>query len=358
MARKRQKRSHFGYWMLVYGVFLSSLFYFGLQEFREFLVAYEASRPQHTVDAYMDSLNMEKIGRDAGEFLSLVDEDLQPRQESLEVIEKSLQEGLRCVPKFGGSAGEHRYAVRCGSRTIGEFSIVQTDTDSFNFPVWAVGESRFAFTDLYGDPQSITVPSAYHVYANGRLLGEAFQTETGVHFARLEAYYDSFDMPTMTTYRVQDYLGTMELTVEDEAGNPVQPMEDWDPILNNCTQEQQKKLETHLNGFLDAFLRYSGSQAGQAQKNLTALRKYVTAELAKRLNSALIGLSYTQNKGHTIVSVTFNTLMQVNEDTYFADMSYEVDIRSNTGVVRVENNMKVFLHESDGALVVESFESY
>lgn len=357
------KKHRFARGMLIYAVVVLLLGAAGLAVLWMFLDAYEQSRPGHTVSAYVSSLTPETICTSVDDFLDTLNTGVQSREESLQVLREALTEPFRAEKDAAKSDEEVlHYYLYCGKQRIGDFWVRTQGKGRFGFPTWAAETGSYDFSYLKGEDLSITVPDGFSVLANGNRLDGSAVSEKGVHFQCFEEFYDSFDLPTMVTYTVSDYLGEVELSVQDPTGAPISlETLETDPFpARNYTDDEQEKITALVGDFLTRYIRFSGSSKTTARGNLGNLTKVLVpgGALAKRLSSALDGLQFGQSILDKLVDTQYNHMLRFGEDHYYCDVTYLVDTTGKKGVVQTTNHMRLILTEINGKLYVEAISSY
>lgn len=357
------KKHRFAKGMVIYAVVVLFLGAAGMAVLWSFLDAYEQSRPKNTVSAYVDSLTPDAICNGAEAFLSGLDTRIQTEQERLDVIRGSITDALR-AEKDASKSGESEqlYHLYCGRQRIGDFRIRVQGQTRFGFPKWTAEPGSFDFSHLLGEPLSVTVPDGFAVLANGNRLDGDYISEKGIPYPCFEEFYDSYELPTMVTYTVSDYLGDIELTVQDPNGNAVsqENLQENPFPARNYTDDEQEQISALLVDFLTRYIRFSGSSKTTARGNLSSLTRVLVpgGALAKRLASALDGLQFGQSILDKLVDTQVNHILRFGEDHYFCDVTYLVDTTGKKGVVQTTNHMRLILTEIDEKLYVEAISSY
>lgn len=350
--------------MRLYAVIFLHLTIAGLIIFWNFIDSYEQSRPKNTMDSYLAALTPARMVEKT-DSLALVDLQLQSKAECTEVIQDSLTGKISYARKSSVCTDTSQtYVLRCGSQVIGEVEIRAGEPDLFGFTVWSLAEERFDFSHLLCEEQTITVPSNYHVFANDEILAESYISEQNIHYPSLEEFYQDYStLPTMVTYSVGPVLGELELEVMDTAGRFITDWEDvdLDTLLESCSSGDKAMLESFMDDFLEAYVRFTGSNKKNATGNYyKLLNNYLISgsPLAQRLYTALDGLFYSQNHSDKLMRVEINRIVQTEESRYFCDATYAVSTLGNSGTVETVNNVKVILLMTDKGLRVEAMTRY
>lgn len=364
MAKQKKKGSHrFLVGMVVYALVFLALTAMGLKFFWDFIAAYEQSRPKNSVVAYVEALTPEQMYAHSQESLSRIDHHIQSEEECVRIVADSLTEEITYAKKAGECTDTRQvYVLRCGQQVIGEFAITPEETDKYGFAHWEVTEQHFDFSYLEGQAVSVTVPQEYTVRAGGSVLDESYITESGIRYPLLEEFYDDYELPTMVTYTADHFLGTVSMEVTDPEGNPVEIGEDtdMDALLDNCTEAERQELEAIVKGFLEKYVKFSGSASRAVSINFKELKAYLVPDgtLSQRLWSAADGLKWAQSNGDTIASITLHHFVRLEEGRYLCDATYLVDTIGRKGTVQTTNNIKLIIVQTEVGLRVESMTSY
>lgn len=362
MAKKRGSRT-FWVGMVIYAVIFLALTAVGLKFFWDFVEAYEQSRPKNTANAYLEALTVEKMCAGAEPWFSQLDHSIQSEEACIGIIRDALAEDITYAKKAGECTDTRQILVlRCGKQVIGQMTMNAAETDKYGFSRWEVTDAEFDFSYLEGQPVSVTVPQAYTVSINGRVLDESYVTESGIHYPLLEEFYDQYELPTLVTYQADGFLGTLVPEVTDSAGKSVSIGKDTDvdTLLGNCTDGERAELKTLTEGFLEKYVQYSSSANGAITRNYYQLKAYLVPDgvLAQRLLSAIDGLQWAQSYSDRINSVQIHHYIRLDAQRYLCDATYVVDTYGLKGLVQTTNNIKIIAVQTENGLRVEAMTSY
>lgn len=372
MSKKKQmkhkKKHSFGWFilgMVVYAVLFLGATYFGLDYLWDYMEAYEASRPNNTVNAYMDELTLEHIvDMSVDEVYSKIDSYIQSEEECREYMLNALSEGVTHAKKTRECTDTRQvYVLRTGSTVLGEFSITANAPDEYGFTTWDVEGESFDMTYLVGTQTvSMTVPEGCAVWVNGRQLGSEYIIEEGIRYEEILEYYEEYDLPCRVTYEAGPFLGEMEISATDENGDPVTFDEntDYSVYYLNCTEEETSALNEFTAEFVKRYVAFTGSNDDNRNARYHNLIEYVVegSEMASRLRNALDGLQYGQSRRDDIVSLVTHLQLRLEEGKYLCDITYEVDTTGKKGVVRTTTNAKLYIVTTDDGMRLESIEIY
>lgn len=369
IRKQRKKRSAFWFifGMLVYAaVFLGGVYY-GLKQLWVYLEAYEASRPYHAIDAYMEQLTKEHIAECADDIIAMVDHNLQSEEECRQVVMDAIEGEIT----YGRKASEctetkQVYVVRCGDLVVGSFAIEAGKADEYGFTPWEFAEDSYNLDFLRNETIiSTTAPAGYPVYVNGVLLDESYIVDEQTYeFDVFEEFYDDYDLPTYTvvTYEAGPFMNEMQMEITDPEGNPYEYDENLDinTLVDNCTAEEIGDLDAFIDEYIKRYVTFTSSANKAASTNYQNLVAMMvrSSTLAQRMGDAVEGMYWAQSKGDTIQSITVNHYVNIGDGRYLCDVTYVVDTTGNEGVVQTTNNVKIIIVESGNTLLAEAMTSY
>lgn len=350
------------YWWVAAGLTLlavAALVWFWL-----FIDAYERSRPQFAVDAYISRATPEWISGSDTAIPADCDLYLQDADAARAVIAENVGT-VTCLrdPKQS-SEDKLVYAVMNGGRRIGFITLGAEKTDIFGFEHWQVTEETYDFSHLLGEAKSITVPRDYRVYANGVALHDDYITQRNIRFQVLEPYYDTYDAPTMLTYTTGRILGEMELNARD-LNDGVVDMETAATLQTtfcNCSYEQVEALEKFGQTYVEYYVRFSSAWGGKSNRyyNHNKLASCIVpgSDLAARMKGAIDAIYWVGDHNAKIKSTTFNQLIRLEEGVYMCDLSYTVDQKIRGGRADSTVNLRLIVVETEKGLKAESMLVY
>lgn len=347
---------------LIYALVVLILGGVGLAVLWNFLWAYEDSRSQYAVSAFIDGLTEETVLQGVEAQLREIDPNLQSRASAEQVVRTACAQGFQAVKDSAASTDTVlRYRIRSGKTALGSFTLTAEDKGTFGLPRWRVTHSEYDVSALYGPPVSVTVDSRAQVLSEGTPLPESDITERDIPYALFAELASAYDFPTRVTYTVEGYLGTLSLRVLDRNGRDVTG-QDYEAVFleDNCDETEIPLLRQTLENFVKRYIAFSGSTKASARGNLAALRRLIASDspLYARLASALDGLSFGQSVRDQLTDLQYNHLIKLDEGTYFCDVTYLVDTTGKKGVVQTTNHLKLLLVQEGGSLKVREMSSY
>ncbi|MBQ8835110.1 MAG: hypothetical protein IJ001_09350 [Oscillospiraceae bacterium] len=362
MAKKNKTHKHrFLRGMVIYAVVFLLVLAVGLAVFWDFMASYERSRPQNTLDAYVEQLTAEDMVDHAAEFVFGLDNNLQSYEDICRIVGASVTE-LSYAKKTSESTGERQvYVLRCGSREVGQVAITAGEPDKYGVRAWAVTEEKFHFPHLVAPEMTVTIPAEFAVSVNGMPLDASYICEENIPYPALEDFSGQFAMPELVTYRVEGYLGQCDFAVTDPSGQRVTMTEnmDWNEAIRICTAEEEGELAELSEEFIEKYVAFTGSKKN-VQGNYSRLAKLMVTggDLAKRLANAIDGLQYAQSNGDSVVEFQVNQCVTISEERYMCDVTYLLRTIGKKGAVDTVNNMKIVFLQTDKGLKVEAIASY
>lgn len=363
--RAKKRRSWgFAIFTILYALVALGAAAWGLSKFWDYLDAYEQSRIQNPMDAYMAEVTPAYVCDRSSDLIDSIDHQLQSEEACEAVILDFLSDGITYARKSAECSDTRTvYVLRSAGQVIGQVELVPQGETRYGFTPWAVSSDRFDLSFLVGEPASITVDHTMQVYAGETLLDESYVTETGLHYDAVEDFYGELELPYKLTYTAGPILGKTILHAVDVKGNPVAIAEesDLDIYLNNCAEAVHQELDTFNQDFIHRYVCYLTSRRDNRQYNYEQLLPLLVEDsnLEQRVSNAYEGLEFGQSQSDTIVSFTSNHIINVGGDKYLCDVTYEVDSLGRDGELhRSVNNAWLFLVRTEDGLKAERLLSY
>ncbi len=350
--------------LVLYSTVFLTAAWFGLKYLWTYMDAYEKSRPENVVYAYMDNLTREHIVDMSQELIDSVDHNIQSEEAAKAYLLEAISGDITFAKKVKESNNHSKqvFVLKIGEQLIGQFMIEAKEPDEYGFTQWSVSQESFDLSYLIGNTDSVTAPNHYSVYANGAKLDETYIVTTDIRYDELKGYYDDYILPFRQTYEAGPVLGPLELTVQDDNGNPVIIDESTDPLsfLLNYSDSEQQKLQKFVDTFVASYVQFAGCANRNRYGNYRELIQYVVedTDLAERLYDAIYGLRAAQSRGDEIVSIDIKFLYRLEEGTYLCDITYDVDTTGKNGVVRQTTNAKMVVTTVNGELKAQTFSIY
>lgn len=349
--------------LVIYTVVIMAAIAVGLAVLWDFLKAYEESRPQTALDQFVQQLAAGDFNGQSLDVMDEIDHKIQSEEECRELIQNQLSGEITYAKNVAACTEEKWvYVLRHGSKIVGNVSLIPRDKDRYGFSNWEISSGAADFSMLKGEKLSVTVPSNFSVSVNGVTLDRSYITEDQIQYPELKEFYDNYQLPYLVTYEAGPFLGDLKMEVTDSHGAAVSMDENTDlgQFLNNCTAEEQEKIQEFADIYIKLLVAYGGSTSQNGSANFNRLAQYMVrnGELANRFRSALPNYQFSQNRGNKVVSQTINRMVNIGENRYLCDVTYLVDTNGKQGVVRTTNNVKIILIAEKSRLLAEAMTSY
>ena len=378
MAKKKRLlgRLLYTFFLLLWAVLLCYGAYRALEEVWAYAEAYEASRPNHTMDAYVAQLSQNLWNQGVADTVKAMPHEAQSDEEVAERVREMLSDGVSYVRKGGGGEGRAVYGLRCGGREFG--SVTLSEAADFVSPVdleklpwrlipwsirpWRVESEQFDFSLLYSSVE-VVVPKTFSVWLNGVRLGREHVTEENIPFDALREYYERYDgMPTKLRYRFDNVIGTIDPEIRDEDGEifRVDPTRDDSQFIRPCTPEKLERLAQFTTGFVDRYLKFT-SGAVDPTAGYQRLGPYLLkgSDLDGRMHDAIDGLTWAHTSSVTVDDARLNGALDLGDNFYILDITAAATTFAN-GMGAVENvsNMRVIVRERNDDIRAITLELY
>jgi len=363
LAQKKRRFWPFLLFMLIYAVLALAAIGYGLNWFYGYIEAYEASRPKHVLNAYMDGLTAEHVCDLSAEVIGEIDHNIQSEEECRAYIKEALSDGFSYAKKSSESTStKHVYVLRTGLQVIGQFTMEAMREDEYGFTYWEVTGESFDMSYLIGEKISTVAPNHYAVTVNGKKLDSNYVVGEPIGYDALKNFYNDYDLPVMVTYEAGPFLGEYEMIVTDTEGRPfvLEEQEDLNLLAQNCPEEMVEELDEFVDIFIDKYVTYTGGSNKNADANLADLLRYVVkgSDFEDRMHGAWYGQLYAQSWGDRIVEIRNNYFFQLEDGKYVCDVTYLVDTTGKQGVVQTTNNVRIVVVKTGGGLKVLTVYNY
>jgi len=346
--------------MVIYAVVFIAAACYGLSRFWDYIAAYEVSRPQNAIDAYMDQLTVSHIQEESSELIAKIDHNLQSEETCRQLIADAITEKITYARKVSECTDEKKvYMLLSGKQTIGSFTLTAGEPDAYGFTIWSVTEDSFDFSFLLGEGVTVTAPFDYPVFVNGFCLTEEYITQSDIHHPTFEDYYSSCKLPYLVTYQTPAIMGAQEVTITNRQGDSVSAEDAMNEalVLDNCTEEEIAALDTIANQFLTHYVAFTTNTGSNITGNYNRLLNYLVpgGSLAERMDNARSGLKWVRDRGATISSKETNCRIAALDGRYLYDVSYIVVCKDSSVI---QERVRIIFLETENGLRAETMTSY
>ena len=359
MMEKKKKSGRFYFlFLLVYILIVLGVIAFFMTKVWGFAEEYEAARPAHTMDAYVEDLNQNLWNDQVAQTIADMPHEVQSDEECAQVVKNMLSAGISYARTAStGSADSINYALRCGDKVIGKVTLIEdsslADQVKYDMLPWIVSSEEFDFTGLYSSVE-VTVPKSYTVMLNGTALGSEYIIEDNIQFDLLKDYYSSYPkLPVMVTYRYEHIIGELEPVILDDHGNEVLLDESrgQEQFLNNCSDAELAKLTDFTERFAERYQSYNaGIGDDPATVYVNRLAGYIMpgSDLEFRMKAAQDGLGWAHTNSINIEYTILNSAVSFGEGVYLCDYSSAFTTKGINGTQDFENNIKMIVIDKTG----------
>ena len=360
-ATKKKKKSSFGLGLAIYALVLAALILVGLFFFYLYISAYEYSRPEGTMNRYIEDMEKDAFQDKIKAFVATLDHNIQPEEESLQRVRAVLADSKWAKKVSECTDTQLVYVLKNGRTVLGEVTLVPSDQKRMGFSTWEVSKEELSL-DVLCQYSEQTVPPGYHVRCGDFILDDSYIVDDQVHFQFLEEFYDHYDLPTKYTYRSGKIIGEAELQILDPDGRVVTEADlDENKIIDNCTAEEKAAIKEFTDLYIERYVIYLSGSNGAHTPNLYALLVLTVkdSDLYSRLYQALGGQGFASSHGDFIQSININHMMKVSDDSYVVDVTYLVDTYGQNGAfTTTTNNSKLILVQTVDGLRAIAQASY
>ena len=369
------KNRSFARTMAVYAaVFLGIVFVFALLQWR-WLSEYEGALSQNVIDSYIETLSADNVRESCERSLGSLDSNIQSVQDAFEEYVRPYFSGVITYKKDAANSSEssESYVIFSGDTEIGRVVLQQEDTPvtlssriikGHEIYKWRVVSENYDFSFLdTGKTAQISVPMEYYVECRGYRLGTRYITSKDNHYDGLEYLLDyGIELPYMATYTVSHFLGDVNFSVYDSAGNPVDQSDNYANLLiNNCTDAEMSRLDTFIRSFCNYYIAYMGSPRGNIYANFENLKPYLLSgsEYAQRLSDSLEGMVWSNNKSNELTDLTINYCINAGNGNYISEVDYCVkSMGASNEYVSTKNYVRIFVKWNENGLYAYDMTAY
>lgn len=343
--------------MLLYTlIFLGAAFY-GLRALWGYLAAYERTRPQPVLDAYMEALTPEHICGSSAGLIDSIDHSIQTPEECRKVLMAALSEEFTCAKKADACTADRQvFVLRSGKTVIGSMEMVRRGEPDHGFIPWEVAGDKFDLSFLVSGTVRATVPEGSTVYVNGHPLDDSYRISEPMEFPQLAEFYGEYDLPHLVTYAAGPCLGDISISAEDQDGNELDLSAPPEEHLQNCTEAQLQALNAVTDGFIRRYVDFTSCTGNDSKGNYARLKPYMVPDgaLAKRMYNALDGLYWVSDRHASVTDISVALFTSIGGGRYICDLTYTVSTTDLTGAVEAVSHLKLTLLETAEGLWVES----
>lgn len=354
----KSPRRRFFTGMLVYAAVFLSVTAVGLLWFRDYISAYEQSRPDTAMEAYMEGVDADYLcDGGAAAVIAAVDPRIQSEEDCRACIRSALNGELRYVSGMSASAdGAMVYTVLCGENAVCTVTLTQQSAGRYGFARWEVASETFDLSHIRTSTASVTVPQDFAVRIGSALLDEGDIIAEELLFPELEAYGDG--VPRLVTYRSGAFLGELPFVLTDGQGRPVTLEADTDLLdfMDNCTAEQAARMDSLADVYIRRYVDLLSCTGNDRYKNYWNLAEYLVqgSALDERFRAALDGLYWVSDRRSSVTDLTVDHRVDLGGGRYLCTVTYGVDTHLFSGLSHEITSARLILAETAAGLKVEN----
>lgn len=366
---KKRSNKRFFLGMAIYAAVFLAATVFGLRYVWGELEKYEAKEvykkeaTQNPMDAYMAQLTSEQVAELSEDLIARIDHNIQSEEQCRQFIRDSLTgEFSRKKLISQGNISHNEYMIYCGEQFVGKVITTSRTEEKYGFTVWDVTSENYDVSYLIGEKITVTAPHNYTVSINGQALDSSYIVESGKQYDLLGEFYKDYEIPYhIVTYEAGPFLGQPEAVITDPKGNPVTitPDTDWNTFICTCSQETISVIDSFLADFIESYVKFTSSKENRFDAYYAVIKYMVSGgDLASRMYRALDGLQYNKIASAKLLNVTMNHCVDIGNNRYMCDITYEANINKREGFYVETNNVKLILVKTKQGLMVEAMINY
>lgn len=365
MARKRTKKNSRGRFilsLLTYVLIFLAVVGIGLRFLWSFLNEYELSRPEHTMDSFLASLSGEHLRDIAEENYAAADSNIQSSEACYEYVRSLFSGELKYKrDRSLGDSDNMAYAIFNGDELLGKVVITRQPRGDFGLTRWEVTQESFDFSSHLSSFE-ISVPDTYTVFCNGVELGEKYVTATA-DFELLSDYMHRLEgAPRLVTYSTGDCFGEQELYAVSPDGVrlTLEDITDEYVFTDNLTAAEMAEMKPFVDEYVERYVCYASGANEAYRYNLQMLQEYLVlgSDFERRLDSSVISMIHSHSKEDVVLRKEINHCMNVNDDYYVCDVSYDVRTLGNEGYYQSTSNIRLLIAKTETGLLVDAMTGY
>ena len=352
-----RKKNRFWLGFAIYLLLLALLLGAALYVFRDFLICFEATRPERAVEAFGVRLERGEADRSAVRAgLKGLDLTLQSEDDAIAAALQKLR-GARLAEDLSQSGEETRVCrviadgVNCGSVTLR-----RQEAGRYGFAAWELGEERYDFSPWYYT-LAVTVPTDYTVRCGGVTLDDSYVAERGIPYAALSECYETLEgMPTMQRYETGALLSEYTLQVFDASGRELSPEEqNEERYLDNCDAQTRERMAAYAERYVTSYVRFTSikSDYGVLMSMLVP-----HSDAARRMEQAVGENWWSRSAYCELLGVEVNRCVDLGEGHLLLDLSYETETKIFSEPEVKRYNLRMLLVEQNGDLLAEHSFNY
>lgn len=360
MTDKKKKCSPFVRGLLIYALALAAAGLITLALLYGALDAYEASRPESAIKAYLWNIGENGPTEACLAALPELDETLKSREETISALQSLLADAAYKKAPDLSTQVRCAYRLSLDGQPLGVIYLEQSEKSSFGFSPWQVCLEEYALSPLL-KKVDISLPEGYVPTFNGQKLDERCIVDRAVEYETLSQYYDDMDgLPRLCRWESGAYIGAGEVRVLDRSGSQL-PEESLTEAfyLDNCGKSEKSRAEEFSRELIARYLAFGANVDKNYNVNYSRLMELVipASQLHMRMRASE-GLGYSNTRSCKLLSLTLNFCTDLGDGRYLADISYVAEIQGAAEPVETESQVRLVMEEQNGVLLASAMSNY
>lgn len=347
--------------LLIYSAVLVLAALAALAVLYAYLGAYEASRPNSCISAYT-SRAADELPQPCLDALEGLDPSIKTPEENrhyLTGLFSGAEYSRLRLPDL--AENECAFAISAGGVQFGTVYMEQAGKGSFGLIPWNICREEYDLSPFIHRAE-IALPEGYAPVVNGvELGGEHIRTRDREFVCLSQCYEDYENLPYLQEYDSGSYLGEAEFKVKTPSGSLIDPAEaDEALFLNNCPEADRQRVSVFSVELISKYVTFCADVGGNSGWNYSQLEPLVDhrGPFYSRIRKAFGSFGYSNTRSCEILDMTVNICSDLGEGRYFVDASYVTEILGNSSPVKVDNNVRIILTETNGVLLAQALYNY
>ena len=345
--------------MFIYAVVFLAILAVFLFFFWQYIATYEKTRNNTVMQTYIDELDDEKKAEIANKYLEGSENPSYANDYAVTLIANELEDMTFAKAVTESSDKTTVYMLKNANNTIGKVSMTKEDDPPLSFGPWNITNEEYDFSYLW-NKKDVTVPSTYTVLYDGKEVNEETLKDNSIKIELLEDYYDTYDLPYLSSYRIEGIIDPEKISFLDQNGNPSDGSYSDSDLLNNASEADVQGIKEFVPPFLERYIQCLSNSNHDAQGNYNALAPYMVpnSNISNRVYEAIEGQYWAPSNGDTVTDINTNFVMHLGDNLYMADITYGLDTFGNAGLYHSENTARIFIQKSDGGYLASDIATY
>ena len=355
MQTKRKKSGRFGRALLIYVLVFVLLAIAALGVFRQYLAAFEASRPATVLHDYLESCADGALSYPWGLALGKIDSEQGDGNDSRSWAQEKIRNAT--LREQLGSSEEKTYALYDEDDICFEtITLRQTEKDRWGFTGWKVADETVNLKP-YTTTISLIIPEDYTVMLDGKALDSSFIVEKGIAYDALKPFAaDITNPPLKMKVQFGPVLDGGEATVLDGKGQAVpEELQTEYYYLDTANEADRARVRDFVERWLSVYLPFADDLGGRGMGYFDAVYQMIIhgGEIETRIRQAIDGHEYGNVQKLEILSVDHDCCTDLGDGRFFTDFAYHIRTYGLHDPTEETYRMRLLVKEVYGTLYAE-----